>query len=189
MSEILKLGPLVVDGTEIAVGDFYIDILAKDATGSVVIVENQFGRTDHLHLGQIMTYVAGQVGPISVVWIAEKFREEHRAAIDWLNANTIENMSFFAAELEALKIGDSLPAPWFNVVAKPNNWSRGVKQATQAASDTPNNEVHAFNISYWQAFADLSRGKRFQLQVSPTQQMALCIYGYRYQPVIHECLE
>jgi hypothetical protein len=150
LSEILQLGPLVVDGTEVAVGDFYIDILAKDANGGVVIIENQFGRTDHSRLGQIMTYIAGQDGPVSVVRIAEKIREEHRAAIDWLNANTIENMNFFAAELEALKIGDSSPAPWFNVVAKPNNWSRDVRQATQAAGDTPTNEVQRFNISYWQ---------------------------------------
>lgn len=159
LAQILNLGPLVVDGTEVAVGDFYIDILAKDGNGGVVIIENQFGRTDHSHLGQIMTYVAGQDGPVSVVWIAEKFREEHRAAVDWLNANTIENRNFFAAELEVLRIGNSLPAPWFNLVAKPNNWSRNVKQATQAASDTPANEVQAFNISYWQAFAEYLQEK------------------------------
>lgn len=137
LSDILELGPLAVEGTEVAVGSFFIDILAKDAAGAGVIIENQFGPTDHTHLGQIMTYLAGQNGPAAVVWIAERFREEHRAVVDWLNANTPDAANFFAIELEVLKIQSSPPAPWFNVVAKPNNWSRGVKQARLAASDAP----------------------------------------------------
>jgi hypothetical protein len=54
-----------------------------------------------------MTYLAGQDGGTTVIWIAETIREEHRAAIDWLNANTIESFSFFAVEVEALRIDDS----------------------------------------------------------------------------------
>jgi hypothetical protein len=119
-----------------------------------VVIENQFGPTDHTHLGQIMTYLAGQDGPATVVWIAERFREEHRAVVDWLNANTPSTANFFAAELEVVKIASSPPAPWFNVVAKPNDWSRGVKQATQVASDTASTPDEVFNIEYWQAFAE-----------------------------------
>jgi hypothetical protein len=101
LSEILQLGDLKVEGTEVAVGDFWIDILARDTHGSIVIIENQFGGTDHRHLGQIITYAAGQSGPICVVWVAEYFRNEHRAPIDWLNGNTFEGINFFAVEVEA----------------------------------------------------------------------------------------
>jgi hypothetical protein len=82
LAETLGLGELQIQGTEVPVGDFYIDILARDIGGGVVVIENQFGPTNHTHLGQIMTYVAGQEGKATIIWIAETFREEHRAAID-----------------------------------------------------------------------------------------------------------
>jgi hypothetical protein len=82
LADQLGLGELQVRGTEVQVGSFAIDILAEDVDGNLVVVENQFGPTDHKHLGQIMTYVAGQEGDVTVVWVAEYFREEHRAAID-----------------------------------------------------------------------------------------------------------
>ncbi len=78
--------------------------MARDIEGNVVVIENQFGPTDHTHLGQI-NYIGGQENNVTIVWIAEAFREEHRAAIDWLNASTIEGFNFFAVELEAVKIG------------------------------------------------------------------------------------
>jgi hypothetical protein len=91
LADTLNLGQLQLQGTEVPVGNFFIDILARDADGSIVVIENQFGFTDHTHLGQILTYVAGQEGRATIIWIAETFREEHRAAIDWLNASTIED--------------------------------------------------------------------------------------------------
>jgi hypothetical protein len=89
-----------------------------------------------------------------VVWVAENFRNEHRAAIDWLNGNTFEGINFFAVEVEALKIGDSLPAPWFNVVSKPNDWNKHVKKVIQDVSNLPMTEDQVFNIDYWQAFSE-----------------------------------
>ena len=76
-----------------------------------------------------MTCVAGQDGHATIIWIAESIREEHRAAIDWLQEDAIDGFAIFqAVEVEALRIGTSPAAPWFNVVAKPNTWeSRGCK--------------------------------------------------------------
>jgi len=165
LADQLGLGELEVRGTEVQVGSFAIDILAEGVEGNLVVVENQFGPTDHKHLGQIMTYVAGQEGDVTVVWVAEQFREEHRAAIDWLNASTIENFDFFAVEVEALRIGDSLPAPRFNVVAKPNKWSRGVNRATRQVSGALD-ERNKFYIDYWTRFGAFLAEKhsRFRVQ-------------------------
>jgi hypothetical protein len=152
LGETLRLGDLQVQGTEVPVGNFSIDILARDIEGHVVVIENQFGPTDHTHLGQILTYVAGQEGQATVVWIAETIREEHRAAIDWLNASTVEGFDFFAVEVEALRIGASPPASRFNVVAKPNNWTRGVGRATRTAVAGPPDDRQKAYMAYWSRF-------------------------------------
>jgi hypothetical protein len=75
---------LQVEGTEVAVGPFWADVLAKDASGNLVLIENQFGKTDHDHLGKVLTYAA-TLGAAAVIWIAEQFTDEHRKAIEWLN--------------------------------------------------------------------------------------------------------
>ena len=147
LAETLDLGELSDMRTEVPVGSFFIDILAKDEQGAAVVIENQFGPTDHNHLGQIMTYLAGQKGHVTVVWIAETFREEHRAAADWVNASTIDGFDFFAVEVEAWKIGASVPAPRFNVVGKPNSWSRSVVRATRAGG-----ELQSQYAAYWADF-------------------------------------
>src|SRR5579863_9146746 len=95
LGEALGLGELQDQQTEVRVGDFLLDIMAVDSEGNAVIIENQLEQTDHRHLGQLLTYLAGQERKTSVVWIAETFRDEHRAAIDWLNRNTGEDYSFF----------------------------------------------------------------------------------------------
>ncbi|WP_116087778.1 DUF4268 domain-containing protein [Tropicimonas sp. IMCC34011] len=142
-----------VEGTEHAVGDFSADIIARDRDG-YILVENQLEQTDHTHLGQILTYLAGLDGPVKVVWISTKVREEHRAAIDWLNGHTPDDFSFFAVELELFKIGSSPAAPHFYVVAKPNEWSRHVSKRAQAFSGTAINSAQQQYRDYWGAFSD-----------------------------------
>lgn len=110
---------------EAAVGPFSLDILAQNrVTGEKVAIENQLEWTDHIHLGQIILYAAG-CDARTVIWVTPHFQEEHRAAIDWLNRWTSEEIAFYGVEVSAIKIGDSLPAPVFRPVAFPNDWSRG----------------------------------------------------------------
>src|SRR5271155_920997 len=71
---------LQVEQIEVPVGPFSADILAKDTSGNYVVIENQFGKTDHDHLGKLLTYAA-TLGATAVVWIAEQFTDEHRKAI------------------------------------------------------------------------------------------------------------
>jgi hypothetical protein len=95
--------------TEVGVGQFHVDIVARDENDRTVVIENQLESTNHDHLGKIITYAAG-VGADVVVWIVERAREEHEQAIKWLNENTTEHANFFLLQIEAWKIGDSLPA-------------------------------------------------------------------------------
>lgn len=130
------------------IGPFRADILCKDTVkGSYVLVENQLERTDHTHLGQLMTYAAG-LDAVTIIWIAKTFSEEHRAALDWLNHITDDEINFFGIEIEAFRIGDSLPAPRFNMIAKPNDWTKSIKSA---AASTKITDTKQLQLEYWQA--------------------------------------
>lgn len=106
------------------VGQYRLDILAKEEEGGNVAIENQFEWTDHDHLGKLLTYAAG-VEAEYVVWVAEYFNAEHRSAIDWLNRLNPDRVWFFGVEVRAIRIGDSPPAPDFRIVAAPSNWRGG----------------------------------------------------------------
>ncbi len=114
--------------TEVGVGQFHVDILAEDENGHKVVIENQIEPTNHDHLGKLITYASGLAAEV-VIWIVSRAREEHEQAINWLNDNTTERANFFLIEIEAWKIGNSLPAPRFNVIAKPNDWAKTIKQS------------------------------------------------------------
>lgn len=119
------------------VGGFALDLIGTDlATNTVVIVENQLEQTDHSHLGQLLTY-AGGTDPSTIVWCAPSFREEHRAALDWLNEHTDEDTRFFGVEIAAVRIDDSRPAPLFRIVAKPNDWTKQVHNERAAVTLSP----------------------------------------------------
>jgi hypothetical protein len=118
------------------VGRYALDLLLEDARGRVVIVENQLEQTDHTHLGQLLTYCAGAKADV-VIWIAQSITEEHAAALEWLNDNTVVGVGFFGIELEALRIADSVPAPHFKLVVRPNDWAKSSPRTPgQAASWT-----------------------------------------------------
>ncbi len=141
---------LEVQQQEAQVGPFRADILCRNtADNSLVLVENQLERTDHRHLGQLFTYAAG-LDAVAVVWIASQFTEEHRAAMDWLNRITHDGFHFFGLEIELWRIGESEPAPKFNIVAKPNDWSKVVKEASSGGGErTPSQQKQA---EFWTDF-------------------------------------
>ena len=141
-----------LEAQEKAVGPFRADILCKDiGTGAWVLVENQLERTDHGHLGQLLTYASG-LEAVTIVWVAARFTEEHRSTLDWLNKITDESFRFFGLEVELWRIGDSLAAPKFNVVSKPNDWSRSVAQAARAIDEFELSDTRVKQRAYWAAF-------------------------------------
>ncbi|MBQ4824323.1 DUF4268 domain-containing protein [Leisingera sp. HS039] len=145
---------LEVEAQEKEVGPFRADILCKDLRNdSWVLIENQLERTDHKHLGQLITYAAG-LKAVTIVWVAATFTEEHRAALDWLNTVTDDDFRFFALEVELWRIGDSPAAPKFNIVSKPNEWSKTVGAATRRIETEALTGTKQRQLAYWQSLAD-----------------------------------
>ncbi|MEX2237998.1 MAG: DUF4268 domain-containing protein [Dehalococcoidia bacterium] len=153
---------LEVESVERPVGPFSADIVCRTAQeGHYVLIENQLERTDHTHLGQLLTHAAGLSSDhITVVWIARRFTEEHRSALDWLNNMTPSEVNFFGIEIELWKIGDSPAAPRFSIVSKPNDWSKTIRQSVQGGG---HNEVQQLYLEYWAAFREWAEQKSLPL--------------------------
>jgi hypothetical protein len=142
---------LEVENTEVSVGLYFADILAKDTvTGRYVVIENQLGKTNHDHLGKAITY-ASVLDATAIVWIAPEFTEEHKKALDWLNDHTDEDVSFYGVSLELWQIDESKPAVKFNVVSGPAPILRQAKKykGTEEISD-----VRKAQLDFWTQFRE-----------------------------------
>ena len=146
--------PIEVTHTEKYVGPYRADIVGRTNDDDIVVVENQYGRTNHDHLGKLLTYAA-DLDAKYVVWIAEEFTEQHRNAVDWINEHVAEGLSVFAIQVELWKIADSPPAPRFNLVAQPNDWTRTVRAAERAQADRAGSASAETYTRYWQAMMDI----------------------------------
>lgn len=156
LSEALGLGPegLQLEAREKGVGSFSADLVCRDTNSqenSLVLIECQFGQSDHDHLGKLLTY-GGGLKARTVVLVGEKIRQEHKAALEWLNDITDDSQAFFACELELWRIGISLPAPRFNIVVEPNEWSRNLRRTIREES-VPSENALTYK-RFWQAFID-----------------------------------
>lgn len=137
---------VVLEERESSVGDFNVDIFAsEEGTNRKIIIENQLEDTNHDHLGKIITYASGKNAEV-IIWIVKRARDEHKQAIEWLNQHTDNNIGFFLIEIELWKINNSLPAPKFNVVERPNDWAKTIK-ISEGLSDT-----QKLKLEYWQKF-------------------------------------
>jgi len=162
LSEALGLN-LEVLATEERVGPFRADIVCQEVDGEAkVLIENQLTVTDHNHLGQILTYASG-LESVYMVWIAQRFTEEHRATLDWLNNVPDDSAQFFGIEIELWRIGRSQVAPKFQVVAKPNRWTKAIRKAA-TASFGPSEELKDFYEYYWGKFGEWAAAKCPDLQ-------------------------
>ncbi len=143
---------LEVESYEKNVGPFRADILCRDTiAGHYVLIENQLERTDHMHLGQLLTYAAG-LEAVTIIWVASRFTDEHRAALDWLNNATRPGFDFFGLEVELWRIGGSAMAPKFNVVSKPNDWSKSVREQAAAVHSGQFTETQQRHREFWTQF-------------------------------------
>ena len=203
LAEALNFGTLNPEEKEKSVGEFSADIVATDSDGNAVLIENQLERTDHSHLGQILTYVAN-IGDIkAAVWISKEPRAEHRKAIEWLN-ETAAGIDFYLVKVEAYRIGDSRPAPKFTVIAGPSEisqivggertnaakqkmrhrefWSSMLDKARVRVNDLPvKHAVLTPTLNWWINF-EVARGLYYSYDIGErTAMVSLAIYDRKPQ--------
>lgn len=152
---------------EKAVGDFSLDLIAEDADGQITIIENQLEKTDHDHLGKVVTYLSN-LDAKAAIWISSNPRDEHIKAIKWLNEYTPDDISFYLVKVEAVQIGDSAPAPLFSIVAEPTEISKEVGKEKKEFA-----ERHHLRKEFWTLLLVKAKTKtRLHSNVSP------CIYHW-----------
>ena len=144
---------LELEGREVNVESGIVDLLCRTVDNSLVLIENQLEETDPDHLGRILAYAA-RLNADTVIWIAKTFKDEHRAVFDRQNAITDERYQFFGVEIELWQIGDSRAAPKFNIVSKPNNWSRSASQSPQQAGSEELSGPPLLRQRFWTAFGE-----------------------------------
>jgi len=140
--------PLVSADREQSTGSFSVDLLAEDEAGRTVVIENQLERTDHDHLGKLITYLAAFNAEVAI-WIASEPRAEHVKAVSWLNDSTAASVYLF--RVEAIRIGESRPAPLLTPIVQPTSHTKEV-----AASKKELAARHAYRYAYWERLLEVA---------------------------------
>ena len=147
---------------EKAVGDFNVDLLCEDPAGRPVIVENQLEKTNHDHLGKLLTYLVN-LDARAAIWVTGEPRPEHQRVIDWLNENTAADLAFYLVKVEAVRIGKSPPAPLFTVLAGPSEGIKDIGKKKKQWADR-----HLKNMEFWKGLLDKSKARtRLFANISP----------------------
>lgn len=131
LSEVLDI-ELTAPETEQPAGTFSVDLVAEDDSGNLIIIENQLEKSDHDHLGKLITYLVA-IGAKAAIWIVADPRPEHVSAITWLNESSLA--SFYLLKLEAVAIGKSEPAPLLTLIVGPSEESREVGKAKKELAE------------------------------------------------------
>jgi len=140
---------LELEGVEVPVGPYRADIVATDNTSNErVIIENQLDKTNHDHLGKIITYSSGLNAKV-IIWIAREFTEEHRKALDFLNENANPKLRYYGVEIALYRIGNSPPAPFFRLVSNPNDFGTSGGGVGEGYTETK-----TLYLDFWTAFKE-----------------------------------
>lgn len=147
-------------------GSFSADIVAEDSSGQTVLIENQLEKTDHDHLGKILTYVSNLDAKIAV-WVSSEPRPEHQRAVEWLN-ETGSGVRFYLVLVEAYKIGNSEPAAKFTIITGPSEKSEIVSEEKKEMA-----ERHRLRYDFWKSLLEKSKKNTpLHANISP------CIYSW-----------
>ena len=172
---------------EKTVGSFSLDILAEDDIGDPVVIENQIYRTDHDHLGKVITYLTN-LNAKKAIWISSDPRPEHIRAMAWLNESSPVDVAFWLVRLEAYRIGDSPAAPMFSKIVEPSVEAKEIGQKKEELA-----QRHVERLEFWTEL--LNRAKlRTQLHasVSPSKDnwvgsgIGIGGLGLSYVILLHE---
>ena len=152
--------------TEDSAGKFNVDITADEVgTGKKIVIENQLEKTDHSHLGQLLTY-ASSFDACIIVWVVAEVREEHKRAIEWFNEHMRDEISFFLVRTEVYRIGNSEPAVKFNVVVEPNTWSKILRMKGTTEKRITDTMIN--HLNFWEGFKDYSSKTDTKLRITRT---------------------
>lgn len=147
---------------EQSAGDFNADLVAEDNSGNAVIIENQLGKSDHEHLGKLITYLTA-IGAKAAIWIVANPRPEHVNAISWLNESS--TASFYLIKLEAVQIESSVPAPLFTLIVGPSAESREAGETKKELA-----ERNSIRRRFWAMLLERARVKtKLHANISPAQ--------------------
>ena len=153
---------------ERSAGSFSVDLVAEDETGRVVVIENQLERSDHDHLGKLITYTAMMDAQVAV-WIVAEPRAEHVRAVSWLNGSSAPS-EFYLLKIEGIQIAGSPPAPLLTLIVGPS-------EETRVAGDTKRDlaERHVKRREFWTELLDRARPRtHLHSGVSPGYATYLC---------------
>lgn len=154
-----------------------VDLLCRNPENdSRVMIENQLEETDSDHLGRIMEYMTG-LDAVTVVWIAKSFKVEHRAVFDRLNEITEGTFRFFGVEIELWRIGNSSPAPKFNIVSSPNDWSLTVSQEAQRAANENLSEAELQLMTFWTRLRDCMNRTDSLVQCPAPSKLSFLVFS------------
>jgi len=141
-------------------GNFNVDLVAEDEDGNPVIIENQLEKSNHDHLGKVITYLAS-IGAGKAIWIVAEPRQEHIKAFSWLNESTAA--SFYLVKIEAIRIGDSLPAPFFTLIVGPSE-----ETLEAGATKKEYAERHHIRKRFWALLLEKAKERtRLHANISP----------------------
>ena len=149
------------------IGPFRADILCRNMDdNSWVLVENQLDKTDHKHLGQVLTYASG-LKAATVVWVAAGFTEEHRATLSWLNEITDDLYQFFGVEIKVWTIEDSPYGVEFYVVSSPKDW----------ASPVIDDDDSDWRTRFWRQFRECLLEKESKFKIRKPSEKTFVGFG------------
>ena len=160
LNEVLDFN-LVSAEREKSAGDFNVDLVGEDEDGKTVVIENQLEKSDHDHLGKVLTYLAA-LDAKAAVWIVARPRPEHVKAITWLNEAT--STPFYLVQVEAIRIGDSKPAPLFTRIVGPSVEARAAGVTKKDLS-----ERHEIRHRLWSQLLEAAKEKtKLHARISPS---------------------
>lgn len=151
---------LVSAEREQAAGSFSIDIVAESSDGDTYVIENQLEKSNHDHLGKVITYLTSMKAR-GAIWIVSEPRQEHVNAMAWLNEAS--SADFYLVKVEAVRIGDSPAAPLLTLIVGP---SAEAKEAGRAKQELA--ERYDIRKQWWTQLVKLP-GAKLHAHITPGQ--------------------
>ncbi len=157
LNDALDLNLITADREQPA-GSFSIDLVAEDEDGTTYVIENQLEKSDHDHLGKLITYLTARTAR-GGIWIVSDPRPEHVTAMSWLNESA--NADFYLVKVEAVRIEDSPAAPLLTLIVGPSVEAKQTGRAKQEIS-----ERHEIRKRWWMALTALP-GAKLHAHITP----------------------